>query len=65
MEGRGRPTGPRPDWRERRGPERDGPARAGNDSSRPAAKPAPKKGRTWRAGELPPADRKKKKPEDA
>ncbi|HTV01622.1 MAG TPA: hypothetical protein VMF13_13830 [Luteitalea sp.] len=48
---------PRTDWREdRRGP-RDATARSGD--ARPAA--APKKGRTWKVGELPPADRKRKK----
>lgn len=63
-EGRGRPAGPRPDWRERRGADRDATPRAGRDGERPSPKPAPKKGRTWRAGELPPADRKKKKKPD-
>lgn len=62
-EGRTRPSGPRPDWRERRGPDRDGPPR-GAAGDRPRTSGAPKKGKTWRVGELPPADRKKKKPED-
>lgn len=64
-DGRGRPPGPRPEWRERRGPDRDATPRSGQDGARPAPRPAPKTGRTWRAGQLPPADRKKKKPEES
>ena len=40
---------------------RDSTPRAAGDATRP---PAAKKGRTWRAGELPPADRKRKKTEE-
>ena len=52
-----RPGGPRQDWRGDRGERRDAVPRAGGEPPKPAAK----KARTWRVGELPPADRKRKK----
>jgi hypothetical protein len=58
---RPRSGAPRSDWRGDRNDRRDATPRAGGDAPKPAAA---KKGRTWRAGELPPADRKKKKSED-
>lgn len=59
-EGGPRSGAPRSDWRGDRADRRDSTPRAGGDAPRP---PAAKKGRTWRAGELPPADRKRKKEE--
>jgi hypothetical protein len=54
-----RAPGTRPDWRDR-GERRDVTPRSGGDAPKPAAK----KARTWRVGELPPADRKRKKNEE-
>jgi hypothetical protein len=53
-----RGEGGRADWRGDR-PGRDTTPRAGGQAASPA-----KKTRTWRAGELPPADRKRKKSDD-
>jgi len=64
-EGRERPAGPRADWRERRGPGGDAAPRAGGQGERSTPKPPPKKGKTWRVGELPPADRKKKRSDES
>ena len=55
----GKGSGPRPDWRGDRRDRRDATARSAG-----TAPPAAKTGRTWKVGELPPAERKRKKDED-
>ena len=57
---------PRTDWRGDRAGRADARPRASGESRSgpPSRKPEAKAGRTWRAGEPPPADRRKKKSEE-